>query len=51
MQEADDRFWEQIPPNERARAVWELSDELFGLSDPVNRERRFPRSAFRIVRR
>jgi hypothetical protein len=51
MTEADDEFWLRIPVDQRARVVWELSEELFALSKPENRERRLPRSAFGIVRR
>ena len=51
MAEADTEFWLRIPLDQRARAVWELSEELFALAEPENRERRLPRSAFGIVRR
>jgi len=51
MADADAEFWLRIPLEERARVVWELSEELFALSEPENRERRLPRSAFSIVRR
>jgi hypothetical protein len=51
MDRADAEFWQRIPVHERARVVWELSEELFALADPESRERRLPRSAFRVVRR
>jgi hypothetical protein len=51
MDEADEEFWLRILVNERAAVVWELSEELFALSDPASRERRLPRSAFRPTRR
>jgi hypothetical protein len=49
--EADEEFWLRIPVDERARAVWELSQELFALAEPDSIERRLPRSAFRLTRR
>jgi hypothetical protein len=51
MEEADLRFWLEIPPNERAAVVWQLSVEAFGLAEGQTDERRLPRSAYRIVRR
>jgi hypothetical protein len=49
--EADEEFWLRIPVDERARAVWELSQELFALAEPESLERRFSRSDFRVTRR
>ncbi len=51
MAEADEEFWLRIPVDERAQVVWELSRELFSLSEPESVERRLPRSAFRLTRR
>jgi len=51
MEAADDEFWLRIPVDERARVVWELSQELFALAEPESLERRLPRSAFRLTRR
>jgi hypothetical protein len=44
-------FWLSIPADERAAAVWELSVEAFGLTNPETYERRLPRSAYRVERR
>jgi hypothetical protein len=48
MESADDEFWLAIPLEHRAQVVWELSEELFTLAEPESRERRFPRSSFRV---
>jgi len=48
---ADEEFWLRIPVDDRARVVWELSQELFALAEPESLERRLPRSAFRLTRR
>jgi hypothetical protein len=47
----DALFWAQIPPEQRAAAVWELSLEMYSLTSPEAREARLPRSAFRLQRR
>jgi hypothetical protein len=51
--DADIEFWLQIPIEERAIIAWELSEEVYGwLGDSDGEaERRFPRSALRIIRR
>ena len=51
MAEADLRFWLEIPPDERATVVWQLSVEAFGLAGLGPDERRLPRSDYRLVRR
>jgi hypothetical protein len=51
MADYDCRFWDRIPVDERAEAVWELSKELDELADPETHERRLPRSAYRLERR
>jgi hypothetical protein len=51
MAEADLRFWLEIPPSERAAAVWQLSVEAFRLADLEADERRLPRPEYRIIRR
>lgn len=33
MADADTRFWLEIPPNERAEVVWQLSVEAHQLAD------------------
>ena len=49
MAEYDALFWDRIPLDERAEAVWELSKELHGIAQ--THERRLPRSAYRLERR
>ena len=51
MADYDALFWDRIPVDQRAEAVWELSKELHELSEPETDERRLPRSAYRIERR
>jgi hypothetical protein len=51
MADYDALFWERIPVNERAEAVWELSKELHEIAHPEAHERRLPRSAYVLVRR
>jgi hypothetical protein len=51
MAEYDALFWERIPVDQRAEAVWELSKELHAIAHPETHERRLPRSAYRVVRR
>jgi hypothetical protein len=49
---ADALFWDSIPVDQRAEVTWQLSEELFELSQPgAEHEQRLPRSAFRPVRR
>ncbi len=51
MADYDALFWERIPVDERAEAVWELSKELNAIAHPETHERRLPRSAYRLERR
>jgi hypothetical protein len=51
MADYDALFWDRIPVDERATAVWELSQELYDIAEPGAHERRLPRSAWRIERR
>ena len=51
MADYDALFWDRIPIDERAEAVWELSKELCAIADPETHERRLPRSAYRLERR
>jgi hypothetical protein len=51
MADYDALFWDRIPVEERAEAVWELSKELHEIADPEAHERRLPRSAYRVERR
>jgi hypothetical protein len=51
MADYDALFWDRIPVDERADAVWELSKELHQVADLGTHERRLPRSAYRIERR
>jgi hypothetical protein len=52
MSDADALFWDEIPLDERAEVTWQLSAELFTLSNPRQHgEPRLPRSAFVPVRR
>ena len=51
MADYDALFWDRIPVDERAEAVWELSKELYEIADPETHERRLPRSAYRLERR
>jgi hypothetical protein len=48
MADYDALFWDRIPVDERAEAVWQLSVELHELAEPGTHERRLPRSAYRI---
>ncbi len=47
----DASFWDQIPPDDRAAIVWQLSEEVFAIADPTTREPGLPRSALRLQRR
>ncbi len=52
--DADAAFWAEIPVDQRAGVVWELSREAFSLSVQkagTDAERRSSRSLVRIVRR
>jgi hypothetical protein len=57
--DADARFWDRIPVDERARATWELSKELHLLIarnagesvTEADLERRLPRASCRVERR
>ncbi|HEX3854474.1 MAG TPA: hypothetical protein VHW01_26105 [Polyangiaceae bacterium] len=50
--DADALFWDRIPIDERAEFVWQLSLELYALSNPEARyEPGLSRSAARIIRR
>lgn len=51
MADYDALFWDRIPVDERAEAVWQASQELYEVAQPGSNERRLPRSAFRIERR
>jgi hypothetical protein len=51
MADYDALFWDRIPVDERAEAVWALSKELHAIAHPETHERRLPRSAYRIERR
>jgi hypothetical protein len=51
MADYDALFWERIPVEARAEAVWELSQELHKIAHPEAHERRLPRSAFCLTRR
>ena len=51
MADYDALFWDRIPVDERAEAVWELSKELHAIAYPETYERRLPRSAYRLERR
>jgi hypothetical protein len=51
MTDYDALFWDRIPVEERAEAVWELSKELHAIAHPETHERRLPRSAYRVERR
>jgi hypothetical protein len=51
MADYDALFWDRIPVDDRAEAVWELSRELYVIADPETHERRLPRSAYRLERR
>ncbi|HLK41472.1 MAG TPA: hypothetical protein VKU41_32205 [Polyangiaceae bacterium] len=51
MADYDALFWDRIPVDSRAEAVWELSRELYEIADPETHERRLPRSAYRLERR
>jgi hypothetical protein len=50
MADYDALFWDRIPVDERADAVWELSKELYEIASETH-ERRLPRSAYRLERR
>ena len=50
--DADALFWDRIPVDKRAEFVWQLSLELYALSNPEARyEPGLSRSIARIVRR
>jgi hypothetical protein len=51
MERADEDFWLSIPQDQRAAVVWQLSMELFSLTEAGAVESRLPRSAFGITRR
>jgi hypothetical protein len=51
MADYDALFWDRIPMDARAEAVWELSKELYTIAKPETHERRLPRSAFVLERR
>ncbi len=51
MADYDALFWDRIPVDERAEAVWQVSRELYEVAQPGSNERRLPRSAFRLERR
>ena len=51
MADDDALFWDRIPVEERAEAVWDLSRELYEIAHPDEHERRLPRSALRLERR
>jgi hypothetical protein len=51
MADYDALFWDRIPVDERAEAVWVLSKELHEIAHPESHERRLPRSSYRLERR
>ena len=51
MADYDALFWERLPVDERAEAVWQLSKELHPIAHPETHEPRLPRSAYRLERR
>jgi hypothetical protein len=51
MADYDAALGDQIPPDERAAAVWQLSVEIFALAEPGSNEPGLPRSALRLQRR
>jgi hypothetical protein len=51
MADYDALFWDAIPVDERAAAVWEQSLEMYRIADPGAHERRLPRSSLRVERR
>ena len=51
MEDYDVLFWDRLPVDERAEAVWNLSKELHAVAHPETHERRLPRSAYRLERR
>jgi hypothetical protein len=51
MADYDALFWDRIPVEQRAEAVWQLSKELHAIAQPETHEPRLPRSAYRIERR
>lgn len=51
MADYDALFWDEIPVNARAEAVWELSAELYAITAGDTNEPRLPRSAYRLERR
>jgi hypothetical protein len=51
MADYDALFWDRLPVDVRAEAVWELSKELHAIAHPETHERRLPRSAYRLERR
>jgi hypothetical protein len=51
-EEANVDFWDEIPLDQRAGVVWELSQEIFALAKGGSSDRGRPsRSVVRIVRR
>jgi hypothetical protein len=51
MASYDALFWDAIPVDERASAVWQQSLEMYAVAEPGAHERRLPRSSLRIERR
>jgi hypothetical protein len=51
MADHDALFWDRLPLDERAEAVWELSQELHAIAHPETHGPRLPRSAYRLERR
>jgi hypothetical protein len=51
MADADARFWDEIPVEQRAAVAWQLSLEGYCLAHGDDLQRRLPRSAHRLVRR
>jgi hypothetical protein len=51
MADYDALYWDRIPLDERAEAVWQVSREAFALAQPEDDEPGLPRSALRIERR
>lgn len=50
--DADVRYWDRIPVDERAELVWRLSIELHDISNPTKRyEPRLSRSVARVLGR
>ena len=51
MADYDALFWDRIPVDERAEAVWQASQELYEIAQQGSNEPGLPRSAFRVERR